>query len=59
MPNIKFSAEQDTIHIEVELTLVKKGKSSLDFPWRIPLSKGINRIAFGPKDEIIWQRELK
>lgn len=59
MPNIKFSAEQDTIHIEVELTLVKKRKSSLDFPWRIPLSKGINRITFGPKDEIIWQRELK
>lgn len=26
MPNIKFSAEQDTIHIDVELTLVKKEK---------------------------------
>jgi len=56
MPKLCFSAKLDTIHIDATLELVKDRKSSLTFPWRIPVPKSINRITFGPENEILWQR---
>lgn len=57
MPCIKFSREKDAIHAEATLTLVNEKVKSLVFPWRIPLTKEINKITFGPEKEVIWQRE--
>ncbi len=57
MPEICFTAENDTIHIDATLDLAGKGQTSFHFPWRIPLTKEINLITFGPDREILWRRK--
>lgn len=57
MPEICFTAEKDAIHIDVTLDFAGKDKSSLRFPWRIPLSREINLITFGPDREVLWRRK--